>query len=77
MSSMFAPDPPPQAQAPTPTPPPTMPDMQSPDSMAAKRRAQQDIMGRAGRSSTILSNAMSRGDSTGATYGATKLGAGT
>ncbi len=75
MTSMFAPDPPPAAAPPPPvTPPPTMPDTQSPDAMAAKRRAQQDVMGRAGRSSTILSTAMSRGES-GGSYGSTKLGA--
>ncbi|MGY4295382.1 hypothetical protein ACVWXN_003477 [Bradyrhizobium sp. i1.4.4] len=75
MGSMFTPDAPTTVQAAA-SPPPTMPDTQSPDAMAAKRRAQQDVMGRAGRSSTILSNAMSRGDSS-ASYGATKLGAGT
>jgi hypothetical protein len=76
------------AALPTPLPPPTMPDSFSPDSMAAKRRAQQDVMGRAGRSSTILSSAMERTGSapgkTGAAstaaagggYDATKLGAG-
>lgn len=75
MGSMFAPDPPAAAVAPAAAPPPTMPDTQSPDAMAAKRRAQQDVMGRAGRSSTILSTAMSRGESA-PSYGATKLGAG-
>ena len=73
MSSMFAPDTP--AAVPAAAPPPTMPDPQSPDALAAKRRVQQDVMGRAGRSSTILSTAMSRGESAGS-YSATKLGAG-
>ncbi len=62
---------------PTPAPPPTMPDPQSPDVLAAKRKSQQDIMSRAGRSSTILSSAMNRGTDSGSpAYGATKLGAG-
>lgn len=74
--SMFTPDPPAAATPPPAAPPPTMPDPQSPDAVAAKRRTQQDVMGRAGRSSTILSTAMSRGES-GGTYGATKLGAAT
>lgn len=78
MASMFTPDTTVvQQAAPTAAPPPTMPDPQSPDSVAAKRRAQQDVMGRAGRSSTILSTAMSRGGDAGGTYGATKLGAST
>jgi hypothetical protein len=81
--SMFSSSPPPAAVAPTPAPPPVMPDPNSPDAVAAKRQAQQDAMGRAGRSSTILSTAMSRTpDSTGATpaastataYGSSKLG---
>lgn len=67
------------AAAPLPTPPPTMPDPQSPDAMAAKRRSMQDVMGRAGRSSTILSTALTRAgglDKTGAgtSYLGTKLG---
>lgn len=74
--SMFAPDPPPPTAVASPAPPPTMPDPQSPDALAAKRRSQQEVMGRAGRSSTILSTAMSRGE-LGSSYGATKLGAGT
>lgn len=63
-------------QAPEVRPPPTMPDPLSPDALAAKRRAEQDVMGRAGRSSTILSSAMSRGEPS-ATYSASKLGAAT
>ncbi len=52
--------PPPQQVAATPVvaPPPTMPDSQSPGVLEAKRRAQQDAMSRAGRTSTILSRAM-------------------
>jgi len=78
MSNLFAPDPAPviQQAAPAVAPPPVMPDPQSPDTMAARRRAQQDVMGRAGRTSTILSSAMSRGDSV-RPYGATKLGSDT
>jgi len=52
-----------------------MPDPVSPDAQAARRRAQQSVMGRAGRASTILSNSMSRGEGGGA-YTATKLGNG-
>lgn len=61
--------------APAAAPPPTMPDPLSPDALAAKRRSEQDVMGRAGRSSTILSTAMNRGDSP-SPYGASKLGTG-
>ena len=76
MASMFLPDPPPQAAAPEVKPPPTMPDLQSPGAMAAKRRTQEEIMGRAGRSSTILSTATSRARAGGDAYNATKLGTG-
>lgn len=75
MSNLFSSPDPTVIQQATPAvkPPPVMPDTQSPDSMAARRRAEQDVMGRAGRSSTILSNAMSRGD-TNRPYTSTKLG---
>lgn len=79
MSSIFGGDSPaPAAPAAVvnPTPPPTMPDPQSPDAMAARRRAEQQVMGRAGRQSTILSTAINR-DSTGTPYSANKLGSGT
>lgn len=69
MGSLFSP---PVVQAPTPAPPPTMPDPQSPDVLAAKQRAEQTAMGRAGRSSTILSTAVA--GSGGGTYSASKLG---
>lgn len=86
MGNPFASDDrPPPAPAPLPTPPPTMPDPQSPDAMAAKRRAQQDVMGRAGRSSTILSTGVARaagqlkeaGAFNGGTFSGTKLGSST
>jgi hypothetical protein len=61
-------------QAPTPLPPPTMPDPGSPANVAAGQ--QQAVMNatRAGRMSTILSTAASRGPSTiaGGTLGASK-----
>jgi hypothetical protein len=77
MTSLIGSAPPPSIQqAPAVTPPPTMPDSQSPDVLAAKRNAEQVVMNRAGRSSTILSSAMSRGDSGGGSYSSTKLGAG-
>jgi hypothetical protein len=74
MSNPFA-RPDPVIAPPIAAPPPTMPDPMSPDALAAKRKAEQDIMGRAGRSSTILSTAMTRGDSS-APYSSTKLGTG-
>ncbi|MES2671610.1 MAG: hypothetical protein V4673_14500 [Pseudomonadota bacterium] len=46
-------------------PPPTMPDSQSPEVMEARRRASQEAMSRAGRSSTILSKAMGGAASSG------------
>lgn len=64
--------------APAVTPPPVMPDPQSPDVMAAKQKAEQMAMGRAGRSSTILSSAVAgSGSGAGSTYGSSKLGSGT
>lgn len=67
------------AAAMNPTPPPTMPDPLSPDAMAARRRAEEDAMGRAGRQSTILSTALNRGKAlvggaTGSTTGSTPAG---
>jgi hypothetical protein len=63
---MFASDP-----IPTPAvkPPAPMPDPNSPGALEAKRKTELDIMGRAGRSSTILTAPKDRGDYTG-----TKLG---
>lgn len=43
--------------APEPTPPAPMPDPQSPAIMEAKRRTMEQMMQRAGRQSTILSDA--------------------
>ncbi|MDB5600748.1 MAG: hypothetical protein JWN71_2792 [Xanthobacteraceae bacterium] len=70
MGSLFKPKviaPPP---APEPTPPAPMPDTSSPGVLEANRRAQQQIMARAGRSSTILTAPENRGGA----YTATKLG---
>jgi hypothetical protein len=62
--------------APAVIPPPTMPDPQSPAALAAKVKAEQDAMGRAGRSSTILSSAVAgAGAGGGSSYGSAKLGA--
>ena len=61
-----------QQAAPTPKAPALMPDTSSASVMEARRKAQMDIMGRAGRSSTILTAPKDRvGD-----YSATTLGAG-
>lgn len=49
-----------------------MPDSNSPDVLEARRRAQLDIMGRAGRSSTILTAPTQRGGD----YSSNSLGAG-
>ena len=71
MSNPFATrDPPPP---PAPKPPAEMPDPNSPAILEAKRKAAADIMGRAGRSSTILTAPKDRGG-LGATN--TTLGAG-
>lgn len=59
---------------PTPTPPPTMPDANNPAVLAAQRNQIASTVGRAGRSSTILSNASSRAPSS--AYQSVKLGAG-
>jgi len=66
MSNFFAPKPPP---APTPKEPAPMPDTNSPANIEARRRAQLDIMGRAGRSSTILTAPKDRGDYSNASLG--------
>ena len=71
MGSLFRPKvvaPPP---APESAPPAPMPDTSSPGVVEANRRAQQQIMARAGRSSTILTAPENRGGA----YSATKLGA--
>ena len=71
MGSLFRPKvvaPPP---APEPAPPAPMPDTSSPGVLEANRRAQQQIMARAGRSSTILTAP----ENSGGAYSATKLGA--
>jgi hypothetical protein len=49
-----------------------MPDSTSPAVLEARRKAQMDIMGRAGRQSTILTAPKDRGGD----YSATTLGAG-
>ena len=54
MSSLFAPKMPPAPPPPAPKPVATMPDPDSADVIEARRRAQADILRRAGRSSTIL-----------------------
>lgn len=72
MSQMFAKAIPP---APAVQPPAAMPDPESPQALEAKRRQQLDIMGRAGRSSTILTAPDNRGNS-GTAYTGSKLGAG-
>ena len=70
MSNFFAPAK--QAVAPTPKEPAPMPDSNSASVLEARRRAQQDIMNRAGRSSTILTAPKDRGGD----YTATALGSG-
>jgi hypothetical protein len=72
MGSLFRPKVvvPPPAAVPEPTPPAPMPDTSSPGVVEANRRAQQQIMARAGRSSTILTSPENRGGA----YSATKLG---
>lgn len=70
MSGLFST---PQAPAaPVPKAPAPMPDFNSAAVIEARRRAQSDIMGRAGRTSTILSPPTERGG----TYSSTTLGAG-
>jgi len=69
MSGLFAP------KMPTPQAPAPMPDDQSAAVLEAKRKAQADILARAGRSSTILTAPKDR--TTGGDYNSTSLGAGT
>lgn len=71
MTSFFAPKPTVvQQAAPTPKPPAPMPDEGSAGVREARRKAQMDIMGRAGRQSTILTAPKDRGDYTSTTLGA-------
>jgi len=51
-----------------------MPDSESPAVLEAKRKAQMDIMSRAGRTSTILTAPEGRGGG-GESYSSTRLGA--
>ncbi len=86
MSGLFGNDrpqvvtaPAPSAPPPVVTPPATMPDSQSPAVLEANRRAQQNVLNRAGRTSTILTAPTQRGNSgNGApnydTYGGKALG---
>ena len=61
---------------PEPKPPAPMPDSESPAVLEAKRKAQMDIMSRAGRSSTILTAPEGRGGGNGGeSYSSTRLGA--
>lgn len=69
MSSLFAPKPPPPPPAPKVTPPAPMPDEMSPGVLEARRKKQIEMIQRGGRSSTILSDAGSRGEYTGTTLG--------
>lgn len=59
--------------APSPKAPAPMPDSSSPAVLEARRRAQQDILNRAGRQSTILTAPKDR---VGDTYSANTLGSG-
>lgn len=73
MAGMFS-SPAPAPAAPTPKAPAPMPDTSSSAVIEAKRKAQMDIMSRAGRQSTILTAPKDRpGDGS---YVATTLGAG-
>lgn len=65
----------PAAAAPVVTPPAPMPDSNSPAVLEAQRKAQSDILARAGRQSTILTAPQNRGNS--GPYTSTALGAGT
>lgn len=65
---------PPPAPTPAPKPPAVMPDVMSPEVMAARNKARMDVMTRAGRSSTILTAPKDR---PGGDYSATALGAST
>ena len=70
MSGMFSSPQPTVVQAPTPKPPAPMPDQDSAAVREARRRSQMDIMGRAGRQSTILTAPKDRGDYTSRSLGA-------
>lgn len=72
MSGLFAPSQPAPAPVQAPKPPATMPDTEGMVTREAKRKAQMDIMGRAGRQSTILTAPKDRGGD----YTSTTLGAG-
>lgn len=72
MSGIFGQQPTVVQSAPTPKPPAPMPDADSAAVREARRKAQMDIMGRAGRSSTILTEPKNRGGD----YSSTTLGAG-
>lgn len=72
MTSLFAPKPQPLPAAPAVTPPAPMPDQNSASAIEANRKAQMDIMGRAGRTSTILTAPNQRGGNT--DYTAKSLG---
>lgn len=61
--------------APSPKEPAPMPDAQSPAVLAAQRKAQADILARAGRSSTILTSP-DRRPASGTPYASKSLGAG-
>lgn len=73
MGSMFSPKPAAPVVAPEPKAPAPMPtsDPNSPAQREARRRANADIAGRAGRSSTILT---APGDRNADTYSSPKLG---
>ncbi|MCK1479318.1 hypothetical protein IVB27_32410 [Bradyrhizobium sp. 197] len=74
MTSIFgSPQAAPAAAPVAPKPPATMPDTTSPAVLEARRKAQLDIMGRAGRQSTILTAPKDRVSDS---YSATTLGAG-
>jgi hypothetical protein len=70
MAGLFAP------KIPDPKPVAPMPDPEGPESIAARRRAQSDILSRAGRSSTILTSVGSRSGANFDTYSSKATGAG-
>lgn len=71
MGGLFSPKPPSPPPMPAVQKPAVLPDEQSPAVLEAKRRAQTDMMQRAGRSSTILTAPGNRG---GGDYSKTTLG---
>jgi hypothetical protein len=71
MGGMFSPKPTPLPPTPEPKPPAPMPDLNSPQVRERRRSQQADIMGRAGRQSTILT---APSDRAGDTYASPKLG---